>query len=52
VQRRALGGLFSVLALALAGIAVAAGMAGQWVILAAAAAIAAWFVGLAVRAFR
>src|SRR5581483_3575456 len=51
-QRRALGGLFAALALAFAGIAAAAGAAGQWVILAAATAIAAWFVTLAARAFR
>jgi formate hydrogenlyase subunit 3/multisubunit Na+/H+ antiporter MnhD subunit len=51
-QRRALGGLFLVLALAFAGIAIAAGAAGQWVILAAAAAIGLWLGGLAVRALR
>jgi hypothetical protein len=49
-QRRALGGLFAVLALAFAGIAVAAGTAGQWVILAAAAALGLWMAGLALRA--
>jgi hypothetical protein len=51
-QRRALGALFVVLALAFAGIAVAAGTAGQWVILVAAAALALWMAGLALRALR
>jgi hypothetical protein len=51
-QRRALGGLFAVLAVAFAGIAIAAGAAGQWVIVAAAAAIGLWLGGLAVRALR
>jgi formate hydrogenlyase subunit 3/multisubunit Na+/H+ antiporter MnhD subunit len=51
-QRRALGGLFAVLTLAFAGIAIAAGAAGQWVIVAAAAAIGLWLAGLAVRALR
>ena len=51
-QRRALGGLFVVLMLAFAGIAIAAGAAGQWVIVAAAAAIGLWLGGLAVRALR
>jgi hypothetical protein len=51
-QRRALGGLFAVLALAFGGIAVAAGAAGQWVIAAAAAALGIWLAGLAVRALR
>ena len=51
-QRRALGGLFAVLTLAFVGIAIAAGAAGQWVILAAAAAIGVWLAGLAVRALR
>ena len=46
-QRRALGGLFVVLTLAFAGIAIAAGAAGQWVIVAAAAAIGVWLGGLA-----
>jgi hypothetical protein len=44
--------LFAVLALAFAGIAVAAGAAGQWVILAAAAAIGLWLAGLALNALR
>ena len=51
-QRRALGALFAVLALAFGGIAVAAGAAGQWVILVAAAALALWMAGLALRALR
>jgi hypothetical protein len=51
-QRRALGGLFAVLALAFGGIAVAAGAADKWIILAAAAAIALWFASLAARALR
>jgi hypothetical protein len=51
-QRRALGALFVVLALAFAGIAAAAGAAGQWVILVAAAALALWMAGLALRALR
>jgi hypothetical protein len=51
-QRRALGALFAVLALAFGGIAVAAGAAGQWVILASAAALTLWMAGLALRALR
>jgi formate hydrogenlyase subunit 3/multisubunit Na+/H+ antiporter MnhD subunit len=51
-QRRALGALFLVLALAFAGIAFAAGRAAQWIILASASAIALWLAGLAARAFR
>ncbi len=51
-QRRALGALFAVLALAFGGIAAAAGAAGQWVILAAAAALTLWMGGLALRALR
>jgi hypothetical protein len=49
-QRHALGGLFGVLALAFGGIAVAAGVADQWVIVVAAAALAIWLAGLALRA--
>ena len=41
-----------VLTVAFAGIAIAAGVAGQWVIVAAAAAIGLWLGGLAVRALR
>jgi hypothetical protein len=51
-QRRALGALFAVLALAFGGIAAAAGAAGQWVILVASAALALWMAGLALRALR
>ena len=46
-QRRALGALFLLLCLGFAGIAYAAGVARQWVIAAAAAAIALWFASLA-----
>jgi hypothetical protein len=51
-QRRALGVLFLVLTLVFAGVAVAAGAASQWVIAAAAAALALWMGGLALRAVR
>jgi len=51
-QRRALGALFLVLAIAFAGIAFAAGAAEEWVIVAAAAAIALWMAGMAVRGLR
>jgi hypothetical protein len=50
MQHRALGVLFLVLALVFGGVAVAAGAAGQWVIAAAAAALAVWMAGLAFRA--
>ena len=49
-QRTALGMLFLVLTLVFAGVAVAAGTSGQWVIAAAAAALALWMGGLALRA--
>ena len=51
-QRRALGALFLVLAVAFAGIAFAAGAAKEWVIVGAAAAISLWMAGLAVRGLR
>jgi hypothetical protein len=51
-QRRALGTLFLVLALVFAGLAVAASFAGQWVIAAAAAVLAVWTAGLALRELR
>jgi hypothetical protein len=57
-QRRALGALFLVLALALAGIAVEAGKAaardqrGLFVIAAAAGALALWLAALAARSLR
>jgi len=51
-QRRALGALFLVLAVAFGGIAFAAGTASEWIIVAAAAAIALWMAGLAARGLR
>jgi membrane protein YdbS with pleckstrin-like domain len=51
-QRRALGALFLLLAVAFAGIAFAAGTAREWIIVAAAAAIAVWMAGLAARGLR
>jgi hypothetical protein len=51
-QRRALGALFAALTLAFAGIAVAAGTAREWLITAAAAALALWMGGLAFRGIR
>ena len=51
-QRRALGVLFLLLALAFAGIALAAGTAEQWIIVGASAAIALWLGGLAVRGLK
>ena len=51
-QRRALGALFLVLALGIAGIAWAAYKADQWIIAAAAGAIALWLAGMTVWAFR
>ena len=56
-QRRALGTLFALLAVALAGVAFeaargAGGSAGRWIVAAAAGAIALWLASLAVRALR
>jgi hypothetical protein len=56
-QRRALGTLFALLALALAGVAFeaarsAGGAVGRWVIAVAAAAIAIWLASLSFRALR
>ena len=54
-QRRALGALFSVLALMFAGIAYTAAAAGAvrgWVVAVAAGAIGLWLAGLSIRAFR
>ena len=51
-QRRALGALFLLLAVAFAGIAFAAVTAKEWIIVAAAAVIALWMIGLAARGLR
>jgi membrane protein YdbS with pleckstrin-like domain len=51
-QRRALGALFLLLAIAFAGIAFAAGSAKEWIIVAGAAVLALWMAGLAVRGLR
>jgi hypothetical protein len=51
-QRRVLGVLFLVLALAFAGIAFAAGTAEQWIVVGASAAIALWLGGLALRGLK
>ncbi len=56
-QRRALGALFLLLALAFAGVAFAAGYGagsevGRWVIVLAALALAAWLATMALRALR
>jgi hypothetical protein len=51
-QRRALGALFLLLAVSFVGIAFAAGVAKQWIIVAAAGAIALWMLGLAIRGLR
>jgi len=55
-QRRALGALFLLLAAAFAGIAAASAYARagarSWVVAFAAAALAVWMAGLAVRALR
>ena len=51
-QRQALGVLFFLLAVAFAGIAWAAAQAGEWVIVAGAAAIGVWLAGLAARGLR
>jgi TRAP-type C4-dicarboxylate transport system permease small subunit len=51
-QRRVLGLLFLVLALAFAGIAFAAGTAEQWIVVGASAAIALWLGGLALRGLK
>jgi hypothetical protein len=57
VQRRSLGALFALLALALAGIAFesargAGASAGRWIVAVAAAAIAVWLGSMAWRALR
>jgi hypothetical protein len=51
-QRLALGVLFVLLTAVFAGVAVAAGTAGQWVIAAAGAALAFWMAGLALKSLR
>ncbi|HZR91422.1 MAG TPA: hypothetical protein VFA44_03330 [Gaiellaceae bacterium] len=56
-HRRALGALFLLLAAAFAGVAFTAGSAtgggaGRWIVAVCAGAIAVWFVGLMLRAFR
>jgi membrane protein YdbS with pleckstrin-like domain len=51
-QRRALGALFLVLAVAFGGIAFAAGTAKEWIIVGAAAVVALWMAGLAIRGLR
>jgi len=56
-QRHALGGLFAVLTLGFAAVAIASavgagGSARRWVVAAAAAAIAAWFGSLALQLIR
>ncbi len=51
-QRLALGALFLLLAAVMAGIAWAAYKADQWVILIAAAVLAAWMATLVLRAWR
>ncbi|MBA3734243.1 MAG: hypothetical protein H0W90_03440 [Actinobacteria bacterium] len=56
-QRPAMGALFSLLALAFAGVAFTAGHgagreAGRWIVALAAAALAIWLASLALRAFR
>jgi hypothetical protein len=56
-QRPALGALFSLLAIAFAGVAFAAGngaggQGGRWIIAFAAAALAVWLASMAFRAFR
>jgi hypothetical protein len=56
-QRPALGALFALLAIALAGVAYAAGQgaggeAGRWIIAFSAAVLAVWLASMAFRAFR
>ena len=52
LQRRALGVLFLVIALAMAGIAVSSAIHGRWVIVFAACVLALWLGSLAVRGLR
>ena len=51
-QRHALGALFLLLALVFGGVAWAAGVAGEWIVVAAAAAIGLWLASLAFRSLR
>ena len=51
-HRRALGALFLLLALGFGGVAWAAGVAGEWVIVVAAAAMGLWLASLAFRALK
>jgi len=52
LQRRALGVLFLVIALAMAAIAVSSAIHGRWVIVFAAGVLALWLGNLAVRGLR
>ncbi|MFN8187461.1 MAG: hypothetical protein U0R69_10330 [Gaiellales bacterium] len=51
-RRRSLGLLFIALATLFAGVAAYAGTAGQWIVVAAGGALAAWMGDLAVRSLR
>jgi len=56
-QRRALGALFSLLAIGFVGVAVAAAdgagrAVGRWIVVLAAAALAVWLASMALRALR
>jgi hypothetical protein len=51
-QRQALGVLFFLLAVGFAGIAWTAAQAGEWVIVACAAAIGVWLASMAARGLR
>ena len=52
LQRRALGALFLVIALAMGLIAVASALHGRWVIVFAAGVLAVWLATLAARGLR
>jgi hypothetical protein len=51
-RRRSLGLLFLALTAVFAGVAAYAGTAGQWIVVAAAGALAVWMGDLAVRSLR
>jgi len=51
-QRKALGALFSLIAIFFVGIAASAYMAEVWVVVVAAGALALWMGSMAVRALR